>query len=74
MVAAQHDVCAICHEPETVEKYGRVQPLSVDHDHVTGQVRRLLCNSCNRGIGYFRDNPVLLRAAAEYLEDVPDTN
>jgi len=44
------------------------QSLCVDHDHTTGEVRGLLCNSCNRGIGYFQDSPEILRSAIDYLK------
>jgi hypothetical protein len=54
----QNDSCAIC---------GEVTVLVVDHNHTTGAVRALLCNLCNRGLGYFRDNPKLLLAASDYL-------
>lgn len=46
----------------------RGRRLSVDHDHQTGKVRKLLCSPCNQGIGMLRDDPKLLRAAAKYVE------
>jgi hypothetical protein len=62
MLAAQGGVCAICGE---VCKSGR--SLAVDHDHVTGEVRGLLCGTCNRGIGYLKDDATLLKAALHYV-------
>lgn len=41
--------------------------LHVDHDHGTGELRKLLCFDCNAGIGKFREDPDLLRAAVTYL-------
>ena len=67
MVKAQENKCAICKQPETRVRNGRVLELNVDHDHETEAIRLLLCNSCNTGIGKFRDDPQLLIAAAEYL-------
>lgn len=61
MYAAQGGECAICAATSD-------RRLHVDHDHATGAVRSLLCTRCNPGIGYFMDDPALLRAAADYLE------
>lgn len=56
----QERSCAIC------KKQGA--RLCVDHDHETREVRGLLCQHCNKGLGHFLDDPALLRKAAEYLE------
>ena len=69
MLAKQNGVCAICKEEETVVRQGRVQSLSVDHCHETGKIRGLLCNSCNRALGKFKDSIGHLLAAASYLEE-----
>lgn len=69
MLIAQNGVCAICHKHETRNFNGRICPLAVDHDHATGKIRKLLCHNCNKGLGFFRDNPVLLLEAAKYLEE-----
>lgn len=67
MLARQNGLCAICGNPPT----GGIRAASrlhIDHDHLTKRVRELLCNSCNNGLGRFRDDPVLLRMAADYIE------
>ena len=63
MNEAQNGVCAICGE---VNVAGR--RLAVDHNHETGQVRGLLCCSCNRGIGFLRDHTDILESAVNYLK------
>ena len=64
MEESQGGLCAICGEPEP----GKFGNLHVDHCHETGEVRGLLCASCNLGLGKFRDRPDLLIAASAYLE------
>ena len=61
--------CAICRSPDPKSKRG----WHVDHDHATKKVRGLLCRSCNVGIGRFRDDPELLRAALQYLTQSYDS-
>ncbi len=63
MLAAQGGVCAICGGINASGKR-----LVVDHDHDSNRRRLLLCGNCNRGIGYLKDNPATLRAAADYIE------
>lgn len=59
MLEDQDFKCAICrlslHKP------------CVDHNHDTGEVRGLLCDSCNQGLGRFKDDPELLALAVSYL-------
>jgi hypothetical protein len=63
-VAEQEGACAIC---RSATPSGR-GTWKVDHDHESGLVRGLLCDSCNQGLGRFRDDPIRLRAAASYVE------
>ena len=68
LLEGQGGVCAICGESETAKsRWGTVKQLAVDHNHVTGTIRGLLCYTCNSGLGYFKDNPRLLEAAVQYL-------
>jgi hypothetical protein len=72
LFAEQGGRCAICGtekmpwEPSVGVK-GRGAFLTVDHDHVTGSVRGLLCANCNVGLGQFRDDAASLLAAVDYL-------
>lgn len=64
----QGGVCAIC---QRAKGTGR-KKLAVDHDHITGEVRGLLCASCNRGVlGHLRDDPDAFRRAMAYLASPP---
>lgn len=67
LLERQSYVCAICHDP--LERLS--SRTHVDHCHQTGQVRGLLCRTCNIGIGHLRESPKLLRQAALYCEKAP---
>lgn len=41
----------------------------VDHCHKTNKVRGLLCSACNKGLGFFKENPIHLANAIKYLHD-----
>ena len=61
MVSDQNGLCAICGCPTKQNRF-----LVVDHDHITGKVRELLCDRCNVSIPVL-DNPELLTKAKAYL-------
>ncbi|QDF15385.1 endonuclease VII [Gordonia phage Mollymur] len=61
MVEGQGSACGICREVKPPSD------LVVDHDHTTGRVRGLLCNSCNTGIGLLREDPKILSSAIDYV-------
>lgn len=67
----QKGCCAICglHEDEAVLGRDHNSRLHVDHNHVTGEVRGLLCHKCNLGIGYLNsdEGPEVLESALEYI-------
>jgi len=74
MLAKQNGCCALCGCAPSVDK-----ALGVDHDHVTGVIRGLLCDPCNKALGLLRDDPALMVRAAEYVRrsrrddpDMPD--
>jgi hypothetical protein len=63
----QKGLCAICGNPESAaSNIGGEKLLAVDHNHETGEVRGLLCQACNVGLGHFT-TPERLMAAASYL-------
>jgi hypothetical protein len=60
MILSQNNLCAICNKPSD-------KTLHIDHDHVTGRVRGLLCSNCNLGIGLLEEDLIVLNRAIEYL-------
>jgi hypothetical protein len=60
-LTAQGGVCPICLKPSN-------KVLCVDHDHETRKLRDLLCDKCNRGLGYFGEDSAAMRRAADYRD------
>lgn len=60
MLATQQNHCAICDltmgEPH------------IDHSHITGKIRAILCPKCNLALGLFKDSSKLCFLAASYLQ------
>jgi Recombination endonuclease VII len=64
ILLAQNGKCPIC---GSQNGGGRHDVFVVDHDHDNGNVRGMLCNNCNLGLGYFKDDPKILKSAIKYL-------
>lgn len=62
IIDKQENKCAICGEKP---KHNR--KLAIDHNHITGQVRGLLCFKCNSSIGLLNEDVVILNKIIEYL-------
>lgn len=69
LLKLQNNGCAICGETDPSTKVKTA--FDVDHDHITGKVRGLLCSSCNSGLGLWEDSVEKLRKAIDYLENPP---
>src|ERR1039458_6092796 len=65
MFEDQGKCCAIC---KTTEPKGKYSQWQIDHDHKINCVRGILCHFCNMTIGNAFDSPIILHAAAQYLE------
>jgi predicted methyltransferase len=65
LVALQENQCKIC----GIHRSNLKIDLAIDHCHNTGRIRGLLCNKCNLGLGYFRENVEYLSNAIHYLRD-----
>jgi len=58
-------VCPICKKPSIPYVTAN---LVIDHDHRTGNAREWICDSCNTGLGRFKDNVGLMQEAIKYLK------
>ena len=72
ILKSQGYVCAACDNPPVTSSVrpgaNKYDDFVIDHDHVTGKVRGLVCTNCNVALGMIRDNPETARKLAAYLE------
>ena len=70
LIANQNSTCPICEVeiPDTIGYKGK-RPSVVDHNHETGEVRGILCSSCNLVLGYARENTHTLYKSIVYLSE-----
>ena len=68
LVYVQGNKCAIC---STIRPGGYGIHWQIDHDHITGEVRGLLCSNCNTALGLLKEDRNVLHKAAEYLDNPP---
>lgn len=62
-------VCPICEKRSIVDITVTIRR---DHDHNTGTGREWICDSCNTGLGRFKDDITILETAIEYLKHFED--
>jgi hypothetical protein len=67
MLFMQQGVCYICKE-----ECSSGHKLSVDHSHETGEVRALLCKSCNYLVGLVENKSNLIDEVAKYIQQGGD--
>lgn len=67
MFTEQDGLCGICRKQPIFKKDG-LDNFYIDHNHQTGKIRGLLCNSCNRVLGIFKDDISLFKSAISYLQ------
>jgi hypothetical protein len=60
--------CKTCGINESDLKEMSGKGLCIDHDHLTGKTRGLLCDDCNRGLGIFKEQEYVLQNAINYLK------
>jgi len=69
MYTEQEGKCKICkkHESEIINQVNHIRKLYIDHCHISGKIRGLICQKCNTGIAMFEDDIKSLQNAISYL-------
>lgn len=63
MVESQNGTCYVCHQDNGERR------LHVDHNHTTGEVRKLLCSPCNTALGMSKENKNILQKLIDYINE-----
>jgi len=63
LVNHKDSVCKICNKNQSNST------LNLDHCHITGRIRGVLCWDCNTALGKFKDDINLLTQAIKYLQE-----
>lgn len=69
----QNGCCAICGTNNPSSKSKKHKYFSIDHCHLTGKIRGLLCATCNSAIGLLGDCPKTIAKASLYLSSTQNT-
>lgn len=67
MLVEQGERCKICREPLGLKFGGKGNANHVDHRHGSQVVRGILCQRCNKGLGFFEHTPHLFERAGRYV-------
>ena len=68
LLEKQDNKCWICNKDSSELLNSRKKYLCVDHCHINKSIRGLLCDTCNRALGMFKDDVKILNKAIEYIE------
>lgn len=67
LLVYQDGRCAVCNKQSRPFD----KSLAVDHDHLSGEIRGLLCGACNYALGWLHEDTTWLDSAARYLGSAP---
>lgn len=73
MYEEQEGKCKICKTEGFKLSPNADNNLVVDHCHINGGVRGMLCHNCNRALGLLKDNKEYLKRCIEYIKDYEKT-
>lgn len=69
MINKLNGICPICHERFETKADSLGRSGVIDHDHITGNIRGVLCSNCNTSLGLLQDSPLIAIELAKYIID-----